>query len=366
MAKKKANDGAREGKKTADDFIGSPIRPLDEALAVARAVEDPSAPLLHDRIIIRAAYRARGCNMNGDAFSGAVRLCDLTGKAEASADAIKRKIRDTVSAKESDYRKLLEERSLSLGGMNISVFGRPGSSRAQTKADAYASVGLGTDNASRLQSVPQQVIREETEAEGKLYANQQLLLRYIQGEFIDQRWFGGTNEMRKVFGPNIRGTAFFSAFRTVDPVVIQRRGFTSSNSEDAVESAAAGKNQNRFMRETVEDALYSGTVIITPRPGDYAHGQMTEADLAIMVESLIDWPTVTRSTSRSDVVCHSVVVMRLPKGHRCRDFEIRAEKALTFSRSGEDYEATINHKILENSGIILTPVILNGLDVEAK
>lgn len=267
----------------------------------------------HDALLL---FDAIDSNPNGDPDNaGKPRVDYDTGHGIVSDASIKRKIRDSVQLRVSEGL-ISQDRNL--------IFIRRGVSLNEQLEAAYAQLG---------QAIPSKAKEATPEHVSAATA-------YMKEHYYDVRMFGAVLSTGNAPGDKVTGPLTVGIARSLDPVVPMELGITRT---------ASTKEENR------DNASQMGSKTVVPY-GLYAvrvhyqptrDNRVTEADLALLWESMSTMFEVTRSAARPsvnvrrlDVFSHESALGNVPAITLLERIVIRKADGVSQPASFHDYSIT--------------------------
>ncbi len=267
----------------------------------------------HDALLL---FDAIDSNPNGDPDNaGKPRVDYETGHGIVSDASIKRKIRDSVQLRVSEGL-ISQDRNL--------IFIRRGVSLNEQLEAAYAQLGQAIP-AKAKEATPEHVSAATV---------------YMKEHYYDVRMFGAVLSTGNAPGDKVTGPLTVGIARSLDPVVPMELGITRT---------ASTKEENR------DNASQMGSKTVVPY-GLYAvrvhyqptrDNRVTEADLALLWESMSTMFEVTRSAARPsvnvrrlDVFSHESALGNAPAITLLERIVIRKADGVSQPASFHDYAIT--------------------------
>lgn len=221
----------------------------------------------HDALLL---FDAIDSNPNGDPDNaGKPRIDYDTGHGIVSDASIKRKIRDSVQLRVSEGL-VPSERNL--------IFIRRGISLNEQLEAAYEKLGQAIPKAAK--DAPNEHVSAAT--------------AYMKNNYFDVRMFGAVMSTGKAPGDKVTGPLTVGIARSLDPVLPMELGITrtaSTKVEDRDNASQMGS------KTVVPYGLYAVRVHYQPTRDN----RVTEADLALLWETMGTMFEVTRSAARPSV-----------------------------------------------------------------
>lgn len=226
---------------------------------------DPSVK--HDALLL---FDAIDSNPNGDPDNaGKPRIDYDTGHGVVSDASLKRKIRDSVLLR-VDMGLAPKERNL--------IFIRRGISLNEQLEEAYRSIG---------EAVP---TKSQKATPGQISA----ATAYMKEHYFDVRLFGAVMSTGVAPADKVTGPLTVGLGRSFDPVLPMELGITRTASTQVEKKDNASQMGSKTV---IPYGLYAVRIHYQPTRDN----QVTEADLALLWESMVSMFDVTRSAARPNV-----------------------------------------------------------------